>query len=413
MRDSALCQLIESRLRSGTAPEDTAIAVLEVGARVLAREATTTDVDFVQREFEKVGIEVERAFTERAAAVSEALKDRFDSVFDGEAGLLQKALDAHVSELAEIVASHFGTDRKTAVQNQVEEKVRATVRESHGDLVKHLSSDNGSNPLADFKRAIHQTVGDASQRQDKSLTALRDRLSDLQREIVRLGELQRAGAAVAEVESRGTAKGRTYEEEVFSMVEAIATGRGDVALHVGDERSAVGGKRGDIVVEIDAASGAAKGRFVIEVKDERLSKNKAWEVLNESMAQRDAAFGLLVVAESERVPAGREPLHEYEGNKMIVTVERSGATIPLDCAYRYVRMRCLMAREKSLVVDAAGVRAAAEEAGSALRDAQRIRSALTGAGNSVEQAREALESMVERVSVQLDRVETLIEASSS
>ena len=35
--------------------------------------------------------------------------------------------------------------------------------------------------------------------------------------------------------------------------------RGDVAHHVGDERSASGGKKGDIVIEIDAASGAAEG----------------------------------------------------------------------------------------------------------------------------------------------------------
>src|SRR5215211_3614266 len=70
--------------------------------------------------------------------------------------------------------------------------------------------------------------------------------------------------------------------------------------------------------------------------------------------------------------------------------------------------RCLMARERSLQVDAAGVRDAAEEALSALKDAQRIRVALTGATKSVGSAREYLDAMVERVQSSLERVERLI-----
>ena len=74
----------------------------------------------------------------------------------------------------------------------------------------------------------------------------------------------------------------------------MAGARGDVAHHVGDERAASGGKLGDVVIELEAGQGECRGRIALEVKDEKLSKNKAWEVLNGSLAERDASFAILV-----------------------------------------------------------------------------------------------------------------------
>ncbi len=63
---------------------------------------------------------------------------------------------------------------------------------------------------------------------------------------------------------------------------------------------------------------------------------------------------------------------------MLVTLDKETLDQrPLELAYRYARCRCLMAREQTLEVDAAGVRAATDEALSALNDAQKIRRALT------------------------------------
>jgi hypothetical protein len=97
---------------------------------------------------------------------------------------------------------------------------------------------------------------------------------------------------------------------------------------------------------------------------------------------------------------------------MIVTLDKEtfDATA-LELAYRYARCRCLMAVERDLAVDAAGVRDAADEALSALKDAQKIRSSLTGASKSVTAARETLDAMVDRVEGSLSRVESLIAKS--
>ena len=150
------------------------------------------------------------------------------------------------------------------------------------------------------------------------------------------------------------------------------------------------------------------------MKDKRLSKNDAWRELNEAMAARAASFAVLVVAGEERIPSGREPLVEYEGNKLMVAVDRDEPDgLALEVAYRLAAARLAMAREQDLTVDAAEVRIAAEEAVSCLKQAQSIRSALTGIKTSSDKARLTLDEMVEAVRARLERVESLIEIADS
>jgi hypothetical protein len=121
-----------------------------------------------------------------------------------------------------------------------------------------------------------------------------------------------------------------------------------------------------------------------------------------------------VVAGDERVPADRDQLAEYEGNKLIVAVDPElPDELGLEVAYRYARLRVLMARDRSLEVDPAGVRDAAEEARSALRQAQAVRLALTNANKCVDKAREGVDGMVNAVGERLDRIEALVAAADA
>jgi hypothetical protein len=132
------------------------------------------------------------------------------------------------------------------------------------------------------------------------------------------------------------------------------------------------------------------------------------------MGERQADFAVLVVAGAENVPAGREQLAEYEGNKMIVAVDPDEPDeLGLDLAYRYARLRLVLKREGELTLDAAGVRDAAEEARSALKSAQAIRLALTNADKSVSKAREGVDELVAAVDAQLERIESLVDAADS
>jgi hypothetical protein len=121
---------------------------------------------------------------------------------------------------------------------------------------------------------------------------------------------------------------------------------------------------------------------------------------------------VLVVAGEDHVPRGRETLHEYEGNKLIVAVDAdSPDELGLELAYRYARCRVLMTRDASLEVDAAGVRDAAEAARAALKRANSIRLALTNIDKSAAKAREGVDGIVADVETELARIESLVAAA--
>jgi hypothetical protein len=410
VEDERAARLVREREEAGQDPVETVTDAIEIGARLLDREGTRAEVDFVRREFERASVELERSFGERAQRVTEELNDQLERFLGEDNGAIAKALEVHSDALSELVAQHFGADRSTAVQNQLREQVRELLDQSRHDLLKQFSTEEGHNPLADFKAAVVREV-EASKTKYQELV---EKLVRLEGQIQQLGIVEQAEARLAEERERGTSKGRDFEQQAFELIEEMASARGDVAHHVGDARSESGGKRGDVVIEIDAASGKPKGRIALDAKDEKLSKNRAWEVLNASLAERDAGFAILVVASDEKVPSGRDPLHEYEGNKMIVTLDKETFdSRPLELAYRYARCRCLMSAERQLEIDAPGVRDAAEEALSALKDTQKIRSSLTGASKNVKNADSALDAMVQRVQASLERIEALITAAEN
>ena len=408
VEDRTLVELIERRLERDLSAEETVRDAVEIGARVLDREATSAEVDFVRHQFERVSADIEREFSDRAREVADRLQEQLERFLGEDGGAMSKALESHAEELEEMIAENFGADRNTAIQHQLRELIAKLLSESRQEQLRQFSAEDGHNPLFDFKSAVVREVKRTTEAHDRLI----EKLVELEGEVKRLRDAQEAEAELAAERERGTGKGRAFEQQAFEVLEHLAAARGDIAHHVGDERSAMGGKRGDIVIELEAASGQPKGRIAIDAKDEKLSKKKAWEALNQALVERDAGFAILVLASEEKLPAGREPLHEYEGNKMIVTLDKTTFdSRELELAYRYARCRCLMAAERELEIDAPGVRDAAAEAVSALQEAQRIRSSLTGATKGVENAREALDLMVGRVEAHLQRIESLIAAA--
>src|SRR5215213_10105258 len=292
--------------------------------------------------------------TEETAANVDYVRHEVETSF----GKLDKQLGATIEQGAESIAGQlatsFGIERSDSVQAQIKEIVAAD-RES---LLTALTKEDPSNPLVGMQ--------------------------------VRIGK------------------------KLHEAIERIAALRGDSATHTGAEQAEGGGKKGDTLVELGACDGPAQGRILFESKDaERLSKNKAWAYLNEGMAKRAASFAVLVVAGEENVPAGRQQLSEYEGNKMIIAVDRDEPDgLALEVAYRLAAARVLLARETDLEVDAVAVRDAAAEALSIVGQAQAIRSTLTGIKTSSDNARKGLDAMVDAVKEKLRLIDSLIASAA-
>lgn len=412
VEDACAAELVRNRIEAGEKPEDTVCRMIEIGGRIIEREGVVSEVDYVRSEFERAGAEVRRAIEEQSRLAREELDRQLGSLFDPEAGHLPATLDGHAEQLAEQISEHFGADRSNAVQNQIKELVAKALSESGRELIRHFSSEDGANPLADFKQAVTTAVTESRRSQEETANRMTERLGKLEQEFVRLTEQAEAKRQIAEAEEAGTRKGLDFEDLISELMEPVVRARGDEIRHTGGETAGVRGKKGDHVIEVGAVDGPAKARIVLEAKDSKLSKTEAWDELNNAMKLREASYAILVVAGDAKVPAKLEPLQEYEGNKLIVAVDKEDpSTLQLEVAYRLARARVLMAQDRELTVDAAGVRDAAESAAAALKRSQSIKRALTDANKGVDAAREHLEAMLKEVSEQLTRIEALIEAA--
>ena len=252
----------------------------------------------------------------------------------------------------------------------------------------------------------------SSSEQQTSQQRVIDRMGELEKQLQGLRDEKQKLEELAHERERGTAKGRTYEEAVAEAVDRAAALLGDVCDPVGDEPG-TGGKKGDVLVGIEGASGPDRGRIVFEAKDKRLSKPEFYSDLDESMKQRDADYAVLVVPGPEDVPAKLHSLREYQGDKMVAIFDPElGSTLELEFAYRVARMRVTAAREGSDEIDAAAVRATVARAVTAMDDVRKVKSQLTQAQNGIGGAKELLDVVEGRVRAELDQVDAALAAAN-
>ncbi len=397
VEDEAAARLVRERQEAGADPADTITDAIEIGARVLDREQTGANADFVKSEFEKVSKEVEREFGDNAREVAEQLGRKVDEVFHPESGHLAKSLEELFSD---------GSSR--AVQNRVKEIVGEAMQRSREDLLRQFSSGGDKNPLADFKTGTMELIKAADERQHRTQRALLAQMAELEKQLQGLRDEKESLEQLDAERERGTAKGRTYEEQVVEALDAIAAAQGDCCDAVGD-LSGASGRTGDVVISIDAAAGPVRGRIVFEAKDRRLSAPRAREELSRALAQRDADFAVLVVPGEDEVPAKMHPLREWGGDSLIVTYDpEEGSRLSLEVGYRLARARVMMASATAGEVDSEAVHTQVERALAEMVEVRKVKSQLTGAKTAIDAAYAIVETIAARVRSHLGEIDTLV-----
>jgi hypothetical protein len=394
--DDCAVRVVREREQAGEDPAKIVRDAVEIGARVLDREQAAANAEYVKTEFERAATELNVQFSDRAREVAEYFNERVEQVFGPEHGHLAKELD-----------KLFSDGSSASVQNRVRELISESMARSREDLMRLFSSADGANPLADFKTGTLQALKLAEQRQYESQQALQRQMAELDKQLQALRLEKEKLEDVAAERERGTAKGRTFEQLVADTVDELALAQGDVAQAVGDFREATG-KRGDVVVGVDACAGPARGRLVFEAKDSRMSTPRALAELDEAMAERSADFAVLVVPTEGEVPAKLEPLREYNGDKLVVALDPEAGTLPLELAYRLARARVLMQRGEGDGIDAGAVRDAVERAVAALSEERKIKQQLTGAKSNIDRAYDIVGAMGERVRTLLEEIDSLV-----
>src|SRR5919106_2373694 len=396
VEDECAVRLVRDREKSGGDTVKTVSEAIEIGARVLDREQVGANAEFVKTEFERASRQVHTEFADKARTIAEFFEQQFSEVFGEEDGQLAKELERR-----------FGDGSALSVQNRVREAVAETLSRSREDLVRQFSAADERNPLADFKSAALRSISEAAARSDGTQRALLAQLGELKKELQALRDEKTKLEEVEAERERGTAKGRSFEEQVAAAVDAIALAQGDVAEAVGDVRAATG-KTGDIVISLDATAGPARGRIVVEAKDRRLSTPGALSELDDAIAARCADFAVLVVPTAEEVPARLEPLREYNGDKLVVALDPESGTLPLELGYRLARARVLMKRADGDGIDAGAVGDRLERALAALTEERKIKQQLTGAKTGIDRAYDLVETMAARVRALLGEIDALV-----
>ena len=398
--DPTAIDLVRARTEAGDDPARVVTDAIEIGARVLHREQTGANVEFVKTEFEKSARQLDLEFVERARKVSERLDQKVDEVFGPEHGHVTRALERH-----------FGDESSVAVQNRVKAMLAEAGVHIREDLRKQFASDSDENPLAVYQRASLAVVKQSSDQHNTRLVEMNQTINGLRLELERLRADKEKAEAVAHEADRGTAKGRTFEEAVYDVLDEVAVRQGDDCDAVGDVKGTTR-KTGDVVVAIEGCSGPARGRVVFEAKASRLSKPKAIEELDRARSERNADFAVLVVPDEERIPAKMHQLREYGGDKLVVCFDpEDGTTLSLEVAYALARARVLMARGEAEGIDPSAIREAIDRATGAMGDVLRVKQQLTGATTSIKKSAEILDAMATAVRAQLMQVELLLEAA--
>jgi uncharacterized small protein (DUF1192 family) len=399
--DAAAAELVRARIDAGEDPARVVADAIEIGARVLDRERAGTAVEVLRQDLENASREVEQRLGQTSEAVVTELRTRLEEAFGPDSG--------HVTR---VLARHFGADSSTAVQHQVRAAVAELLNESREKLFKQFSSADESNPLAAFQKAAVGAIRQSSDQQHAHLREMNGRIAELQLEVQKLQAERAKALEVAAEHERSTAKGRPYEEAVADAVDAIAQAQGDDCDAVGDLRG-LGGRKGDVVVDLDGRAGWPRGRIVFEAKNSRKSRNEALAELDEAMNQRGADYAVWVVPSEDKLPARALELREINGDKMFVVYDpEARSRLALNVAYSLARARVLMGRGGAEGLDASALRAEIERATVAMEDVRRIKSQLTSAAGQIEDVRKIVEGMAERVRGHLAQIDALVAAAA-
>ena len=400
--DDCAVRLVREREEAGDDPVKPLLDAIEIGARVLDRESAGANADFVRAELEKATREAEQALGARTKEFNEQIARSVEDAFGSESGHVTKVLQRH-----------FSDESSSAVQNRVKQVVTEALAQVQQSLVQQFSSADAQNPLAEFKQSVVRSVHQAGAQQNQALVAIQERMALLQKEV---GELRVERDKLAEIEAereRGTAKGRTFEDEVAAALDELARVQGDDCEAVGDQRGATG-KVGDVVVDIDGCNGPARGRLVFEAKNSKLSRNDALRQLDQALEQRDADFAVLVVPGDDKVPAKMQTLREHNGDKLVVVFDPDAeGALALELAYRLARARVLMQRSEADGIDASAVHDTVERALQSMEAVRTIKSTLKGAQTNIDKARDLIDGMAAQVRGHLEHVDELVRAEDA
>jgi hypothetical protein len=197
------------------------------------------------------------------------MKELIDSYFNKDKGQIKNIID-----------ETFNLDNKRSALSQLIEELKNNSQNDDKQLRELLDPNKSDSPA---KRLKDQVLERINELRDKEIKEIRDNLFK--------------ESAIEIEKQKGTAKGFVFEEEVYKILQTLASFYENQISLIGD-KSGISSKKGDILIELENNKS-----IVVECKDSSgYSSKKTIDEINEAIENRKASFGIFLFAKREEMP---------------------------------------------------------------------------------------------------------------
>ncbi len=385
----------ESAAYLSTQPADewaaTCERALKVGLVALSQAGVTINVDYMQRELERVVARMDDTSETAADALATSLRETFGD----ETGRLPQTMERYFGDrgtLNRLMKDVFDPERRDSAIGRIRALLGDYFDGDSARLATLLNPEREGSPLHGFRTEVREALASIAER----MTAA-----------------EAARTARSDERSRSAAKGGDFETVVFETLAALARPLGDVvedtSTSIGDS---VRGKKGDLLLHVNPAhTGGVQARVAIELKSGSLGWPKVTAELAGARANRSASVALAVFAPG-CAPAGAAPL-QLHGEDIVCEFDpESGDTLALETAVRLARSLAQHAGANQVnEIDIAMVRARIDGMRNALNRVRGMKASLTSMTKTAGDVAESLDDLRRDMLDGISGIETELAAS--
>ena len=330
---------------------------LRIGLLAVRDAGLTVNVDVIEKEFGRLGAQVDERNERAGQALAQALRDTFSE--DG--GKLPRTLEHFLGDqgaLRKLVADLFDESRRDSAIGRLNDLLGRYFDGDGSRLAQLLDPTRMGSPLYQFRSEISKGFEDLAGR---------------------IQALEKVADVRASERAKSAAKGIDFEDVLEGLLGEISGGLGDAVERTGTlPGETLKAKKGDFVLTVDPSrTRGADLRVVIESKDRAMSTRQVIEELAAARQNRSAQAAVIVFT-PQHAPANVDPLAIVGRDVWCVLDPAAPDRLPLECAVRLARIFALDAlRDRPVEVDVAAVDHALDGIRTQLSAIQGMKASLT------------------------------------